>query len=132
MKQTRRTPLVVGSVAHVVFAVALLLFAAVAAHAHLKVSKTEPAEGAVMAEPVTSIHVWLTQEPDVALSKLELVGPAGPVALEPVATTGKKDLVSKVTGAMPDGEYTARWQTAGDDGHVQKGEWKFSVKRAGG
>jgi methionine-rich copper-binding protein CopC len=109
----------------------LLILAAVAAHAHLKVSKTEPASGAVVSQPVPSIHVWLTQEPDVALSKLELIGPGGPVALEPVASTGKKDLVAKVSGAMADGQYTAKWQTAGDDGHVQKGEWTFTVKRAG-
>jgi methionine-rich copper-binding protein CopC len=109
-----------------------LILAAVAAHAHLKVSKTEPASGAVLSQPAAALHVWLTQEPDVSLSKLELVGPNGAVALEPVATTGKKDLAAKVVGAMPDGEYTAKWQTAGDDGHVQRGEWKFTVKRTGG
>ena len=40
---------------------------------------------------------------------------------------GEKDLMARVSGRMPDGAYTARWQTAGDDGHVLKGEWTFTI-----
>jgi methionine-rich copper-binding protein CopC len=34
-----------------------------------------------------------------------------------------------VDGATPDGTYTVSWQTAGDDGHVQKGDYTFSVRQ---
>ncbi len=109
----------------------VLLFAAVAAFAHLKVENTSPENGAVVDKPVRSLRVWFNQEPDVSLSKIELEGPKGPLAVEGLHTMGDKDLMARVSGAMPDGEYTAKWQTAGDDGHVQKGEWTFTVKRGG-
>jgi methionine-rich copper-binding protein CopC len=31
---------------------------------------------------------------------------------------------------MADGRYTVNWQTAGDDGHLQKGTFAFTVKPA--
>jgi methionine-rich copper-binding protein CopC len=108
----------------------LLLGLATAAYAHFKVSKTEPADGAVVDRPVRDLRIWFSQEPDVALSKLELAGPSGALQVQNVHTMGEKDLMGTVVGTMPDGEYTAKWQAAGDDGHVLKGEWKFTVKRA--
>ena len=41
---------------------------------------------------------------------------------------GEKTLMAPVTGKMADGKYTVNWQTAGDDGHVQKGTFAFNVK----
>jgi methionine-rich copper-binding protein CopC len=108
----------------------LLLGLAGAAYAHFKVSKTEPADGAVVDRPVRDLRVWFSQEPDVALSQLELVGPSGALEVQGVHTMGEKDLMGSVVGAMPDGEYTVKWRAAGDDGHVLDGEWKFTVKRA--
>lgn len=114
-----------------IFALSLLLLGfAAAAYAHFKVAKTEPADGAVVDRPVRDLRVWFSQEPDVALSKLELHGPSGEMQVQGVHTMGEKDLMGSVVGTMPDGEYTAKWQAAGDDGHVLKGEWKFTVKRA--
>jgi methionine-rich copper-binding protein CopC len=43
---------------------------------------------------------------------------------------GKMSLMASVGDAMPDGTYTVSWQSAGDDGHLQKGEFTFSVKQA--
>ena len=110
---------------------ALALMLAVAAFAHLKAAKTSPEEGAVLNGPVRTIRVWFNQEPDLPLSKLELEGPQGPMNVEGLHTMGEKDLMARVSGRMPDGSYTARWQTAGDDGHVLKGEWTFTVDRGG-
>lgn len=113
-------------------AVALGVALATAAYAHLKVLKTLPEAGAVVDRPVRELRAWFNQEPDLALSKLELEGPNGALEVSALHTMGEKDLMAQVAGTMPDGAYTARWQTAGDDGHVQKGEWAFTVKRGGG
>ena len=110
----------------------LLLGLAGAAYAHFKVAKTEPGDGVVVDRPVRELRVWFSQEPDAALSKLELVGPNGALQVQGLHTMGEKDLMGSVVGTMPDGEYTVKWQAAGDDGHVLKGEWKFIVKRASG
>ena len=110
-------------------AAALFLVLATAAFAHLKAVNTSPEDGATLSGPVRTLRVWFNQEPDLPLSKLELEGPQGEMKLEGLHTMGEKDLMVRVTGRMPDGSYTARWQTAGDDGHVLKGEWKFTVDR---
>ncbi len=111
--------------------VALLLLLATAAFAHLKVSNTNPEDGAKLSGPVRTLRVWFNQEPDVPLSKLELTGPTGPLNVEGLHTMGEKDLMARVSGRMPDGSYTAKWQTAGDDGHVLTGEWTFTIDRGG-
>ena len=112
-------------------AAALLLALATAAFAHLKVSNTSPEDGATLSGPVRTLRVWFNQEPDLPLSELELEGPAGPMKVEGLHTMGEKDLMARVTGRMPDGSYTAKWRTAGDDGHVLTGEWSFTIDRAG-
>ncbi len=100
-----------------------------AAFAYLEVSETSPEDGATLSGPVRTLRVWFNQEPDVPLSKLELDGPAGPMKVEGLHTMGEKDLMARVSGRMPDGVYTARWQTAGDDGDVLTGEWTFTIDR---
>ncbi len=111
--------------------VALLLLLATAAFAHLKVSNTSPEDGAKLSGPVRTLRVWFNQEPDLPLSKLELTGPTGPLSVEGLHTMGEKDLMARVSGRMPDGAYSAKWQTAGDDGHVLTGEWTFTIDRGG-
>ncbi|MXZ38081.1 MAG: copper resistance protein CopC [Holophagales bacterium] len=112
-------------------AVALLLVLAAAAPPHLKVSNTNPEDGAKLSGPVRTLRVWFNQEPDLPLSKLELTGPNGSLSVEGLHTMGEKDLMARVSGRMPDGSYTAKWQTAGDDGHVLTGEWTFTIERGG-
>ena len=114
---------------------ALLLTAMVAASAatvfaHMKASKMEPAANSTVTVPPARIQVWFTQAPDPKVSKLELAGPGGTVKLTGFQVTAAKSIAASVDGALADGRYTARWQAAGDDGHVQKGEYGFTVKRA--
>jgi methionine-rich copper-binding protein CopC len=72
--------------------------------------------------------VWFTEAPDIKVSRLGLTGPSGPVKLSVPKTDGKS-VVSNIEGSLGDGVYTAAWQSAGNDGHIQKGEFKFTVKR---
>jgi methionine-rich copper-binding protein CopC len=96
--------------------------------AHMKVEKTEPANGATLTTPPPHVQLWLTQKPDMKVTKVELSGPSGKVTLGPAHTMSEKTLMAAVTGKMADGKYTVNWQTAGDDGHVQKGSFAFTVK----
>jgi methionine-rich copper-binding protein CopC len=41
---------------------------------------------------------------------------------------GKNNVMAPIVGKMADGKYTVSWQTAGDDGHVQKGTFSFTLK----
>ena len=106
-----------------------LVLGSTVALAHMKVSKTAPEEGATLTEAPTSVQVWYTQEPDAAVSKMSLQGPSGDVKLF-IHPGGDKSLMGMIEGSIGDGDYVVTWQTAGDDGHIQKGEYKFTVKSA--
>jgi len=97
--------------------------------AHMKLAKSMPAAGAVVAGKPAKVQIWFTQAPDRAVSKLSVTGAAGEIALGALTVGGDKSMSAAVDGATPDGTYTVAWQAAGDDGHVQKGEYTFSVRQ---
>jgi methionine-rich copper-binding protein CopC len=102
----------------------------VGVQAHAKLMKTSPADKATVAKAPTSVQLWFNEAIDVKLSKVELTGPEGKVALGMVHAMESKQLMGPITGKMTDGAYTVDWQTAGDDGHVQKGSFTFTLKTA--
>ena len=95
------------------------------------VTKTEPEDGAILDKAPEAVQVWYTQEPDAAVSKVSMSGPNGEVAL--FVHPGKdKSLMGMVQDKdLADGEYVVKWQTSGDDGHIQKGEYKSNNKVLG-
>lgn len=109
-------------------AAALLMTFSVTVLAHMRLTKSLPAAAAVVAGKPAKVQVWFTQAPDKAVSKLTLTGPSGEVKLGALAVEADKSMSAAVDGATPDGSYKVAWQTAGDDGHVQKGEYSFSVR----
>jgi len=109
----------------------LALFLAVAAFAHILVEKTEPADGSALTATPRTLRVWFNRGPDVANSELKLIGPEGELTLEGLHTMGENDLMVRVVGRVPDGDYVAKWKSQGDDGHSREGEWTFSLKRGG-
>ncbi len=106
------------------------LVLSVIVQAHAKLEKSEPAKNATVTAPPPHLQLWFNEKPDVKTSKIELRSASGPVKLGPVHSMDAKTLMAVVSGDMPDGSYTVSWQTAGDDGHVLKGEFTFSLKRA--
>lgn len=111
------------------FAIAAAVAFGAGLSAHMKFDKADPAAKAALTAPPGSIQVWFTEAPDPKISKLDLKGPSGPVKLTGLHVMDKMSLMALVGDAMPDGAYTVSWQSAGDDGHVQKGEYTFSVRR---
>jgi hypothetical protein len=96
--------------------------------AHTKLEKSEPAAGATLTQAPKQIQLWFNEEIDPAVSKLDLAGASGKVSLSGVHVMSGKELMAAVSGAVPAGTYTVAWQTAGDDGHVVKGDFTFTVK----
>lgn len=96
--------------------------------AHMKLEKSDPASGATLTAAPKSLNLHFSEKIDAAVSKLALKGPAGEVKLGPAHAMGEKHLMADVQGSMADGAYTISWQSAGGDGHVQKGEIPFTVK----
>jgi hypothetical protein len=98
--------------------------------AHAKLQKSEPAAGTTVAAAPKQIQLWFNEKLDVAVSKVELTGPAGKVELGPVHAMDDKSLMAAISGKVADGAYTVSWQTAGDDGHAVKGDYTFTLKSA--
>jgi methionine-rich copper-binding protein CopC len=111
----------------VLFAV-MVAMATATVFAHMKASRMLPAPNTTVSASPAQVQVWFTQAPDPKVSKIEVAGMAGPVALTAFKVTAEKSIVADIRNPLADGRYTVRWQAAGDDGHVQKGEFAFTVK----
>ncbi len=96
--------------------------------AHAKLEKTAPAANATVTTAPPNVQLFFSEAPDAAVSKLEIKGPSDKVKLVQTHVMGKS-LMAVVEGEMADGVYTVLWSTTGDDGHPQKGEFKFTLKR---
>ena len=89
-----------------------------------------PADKAALTAAPTSLQLFFSEKPDATVSKIELKGPSGTVKLGPAHVMGGKTLMAPIDGPIGDGSYIVNWQTSGDDGHLQKGEFTFSLKQA--
>lgn len=108
---------------------ALLVVFAATAGAHLSVVKTAPANEATVTAPPSQIQVWFSQQPSPRVSRLDMRGPQGDVALEPVQINRQDQSMSAaIKGTLPPGRYEVAWRTAGDDGHVMRGTFVFTLQ----
>ncbi len=98
--------------------------------AHMAYSKSLPEKDATISESPSEVQVWFTQDPEPAISQLSLEGPAGEIALGDTEVGAEKSIVAAVPTALGPGSYTVKWRSAGDDGHVQRGEFGFTLRTA--
>ena len=110
-------------------AAALMVAVAIPVLAHMHVQKTMPATDSTVTMIPKMVQVWFNEAPDMKVSKMTLTGPSGPVELAAPMAMGNS-LAAEIKGVLADGTYTVAWQSAGDDGHLQKAEFKFTVKRS--
>ena len=115
----------VGRIVVVVVMVAVVAVAVVSAHMALK--KSMPEEGAVLGAAPDQIQLWFTQEPDPVVSRVTLEGPSGAVEISQTRVVAEKSVVADVP-TLGSGTYIVSWRTAGDDGHVQRGEFSYTVQ----
>jgi methionine-rich copper-binding protein CopC len=99
-------------------------------HAHMKASKFEPSANSTVTTSPAQVQVWFTQAPDPKVSRLEVAGVSGAVKLSGFEVKPDRSIAAKIDDSLADGRYTVKWQAAGDDGHVQRGEFAFTVRLA--
>jgi methionine-rich copper-binding protein CopC len=97
------------------------------AMAHNRLLKTEPAAQAALKTAPARVQFWFFEKPDLKITKITVKGPAGAVDVGPAHAVSEKVVAADFKGKLPAGAYTVNWQTAGDDGHVSKGEFGFTV-----
>ena len=98
--------------------------------AHNKLMKTAPAAGEALKTSPAHVEMWFAEKPDLTVSKIAVKGPRGAVETGPIHANAETSIVADFKGKLADGQYVVSWQTAGDDGHMSKGDINFSVKRA--
>ncbi len=104
--------------------------AATAADRHMRLTKSHPAPDTTVAESPAIVRAWYSQQPELAVSRLSLRGDGGAVELEETRSGGDSSLVASVRQTLAPGRYTVSWRTAGDDGHVLRGTFEFTVVSA--
>jgi copper transport protein len=108
---------------------AVLVAATTVLNAHLGVVKTAPGTGASLTEPPTRVQVWFDQQPSPRVSRLEVQGPEGEVALGSLEIDRQdRSIAAAIKGRLRPGRYEVTWRTAGDDGHVMRGTFAFTVQ----
>jgi len=117
-------------VSRVVLAVVAALALSVCVQAHTKLEKSVPEAGATLTAAPSAIMLYFNEAPDLKVSKVEVTGPSGKVELGPAHSMADKDIMAAIKGTLGNGKYTVAWQAAGTDGHVQKGEFSFTVQKA--
>lgn len=120
------------SVARVVLAVAacaLLALSATPVSAQIKLVGSTPEDGAALDGPVRTVRVWFDLAPPVEGSTLEISGPGNRARIEGLHTMGENDLMGRVTGPMPNGEWTMTWTVDRPDSGKQSGTVTFTVQR---
>ena len=108
------------------------LFVSGPVHSQAEATRTLPENGAVVEKPVRSIRIWFDSTPDVDKSELTVEGPGAGLSVQGTHTMGEDDLMARLSGPMPDGEYTIHWKTTDGNGKESEGSYTFTVKRGGG
>ena len=95
--------------------------------AHMALSKSDPEADSVLLESPHHIQIWFTQDPDPVVSQVRLDGPSGDVVLGELMVHDDKSIIRIVPSSLSRGKYKVSWRSAGEDGHVQRGEFAFTV-----
>ena len=108
----------------------LIALPPVALSAHLKLTRSSPAEGATVLSPPKQLQLWFSEEPLLPLTSVTLTGPQGSVTLDPPRASVERSLTVGIGASLAPGTYRIRWRSAGDDGHVVVGTVDFTLKES--
>ena len=108
--------------------VLLALPVAVAAHAELVAS--DPADGAVLAEPPGAVELRFGGELDPDGSAFTVTGPSGDFvgSGEVDLDVAERNVLRGIVDARGDGAYEVRWTAVSIDGHSDEGSLGFTVR----
>ncbi len=95
---------------------------------HMRLVKSFPAEDQVVDQAPADIQLWFSQVPELALTKVRLLGPEDVTVkvAKAVATDDVKSVKLAIIDSLPEGTYSVTWQTASPDGHKVRGEYAFT------
>ena len=104
-----------------------LAFNAHIAAAHAVIIDSIPAVDAVVAGD-SDVTLHFNSRIDHQRSRLTLIAPDGNASLLTIAPDSAPDVVAAKLSGLAVGQYRLRWQVLAIDGHLTRGDIRFSVK----
>ena len=112
--------------------VAALIAFPTALFSHAKLVRSNPASGSALDRAPARIALTFTERPELSLSRVALVGPAGDTIT--LALTRDSSDANTLNAQVPigiiPGDYRVSWRAAGSDGHPSRGVIEFAVRAA--
>ena len=97
-------------------------------YAHAVLVESNPKAGSVVHGPELAVWLRFNVRVDGSRSRFTLIAADGNTRqLAPDAQAKPDILTGKVTGLAP-GDYRLQWQVLASDGHISRGEVKFTVQ----
>ena len=99
------------------------------AHAHFGLAKSLPAADSSVTSP-EQLELWFTQAPQDGSVTIRLIDAGGDLMEtgDPMRSADDAKMMSvTVDNALAPGVYTVAWRGIGDDGHVIRDDFTFSV-----
>lgn len=112
------------------FAAAVVVSMATAADAHALLASSEPAAGSTLARSPSQVVITFTEQPDPALSSIQVLDTSGHAWAGGRATVvaGQPATLRIAVPNLPNGVYTVSWRTVSRvDGHLAAGAYSFGV-----
>jgi len=96
---------------------------------HFALVKSAPADKATVTH-VSEVELWFTEPPSegtVSIRVIDAAGEAVPTADPAQDPEDEKAFGVTIPQGLPAGGYSVSWRGMGDDGHVVRGSFDFSV-----
>jgi putative copper export protein/methionine-rich copper-binding protein CopC len=96
---------------------------------HLALESSAPANSDTVHAAVDEIRLTFTQKVELRYTAVRLRGPANDSISGVLESTGDdgRHVRLRLASPLPSGSYAAEWKTAGSDGHVVQGVFRFVV-----
>jgi methionine-rich copper-binding protein CopC len=109
--------------------VSLCAALAASAHAvaHAIIVESSPAVDAAVKGPDVPISLRFNSRIDQERSRLTLTGPGGKAWPLTTVEASRPDVLNATASGLPPGAYTLRWQVLAVDGHITRGDIRFSL-----
>ena len=96
---------------------------------HFALDKSAPEPDAAIPSPA-EVRLWFTEAPQdnsVAIRVIDAAGEALETGSSSADAQDGRVFSVSIAGTLASGAYTVSWRGIGNDGHVARGDFKFSV-----
>lgn len=100
------------------------------ASAHPFLRRSSPAASDTLSAGPAELRLVFSEPVELRFTRVQLAGPggaAGSLGALSILPDSLGTVIAPVIGVLAEGGYIVRWQAAGDDGHVVRGEFAFTL-----